>query len=682
MRLFRRSLIALGMAAMLPTLVFVAVGIFLFLRAERERVEIEALSRSEIVMTLIDASLRGDAAALSALGSSIYLETRDWREFYPRLQRAASANAHWATIVLYDTVAGKEILDTRRPLSEPRPGSLIEPGLLEALQAANGPIVSGIRRDAEPLCFLFLPVRRDGQLEFVMAVGIRPQLYQDILLAQSTAGSTSAVVDSQGLFIARTLDYASRVATPATKYVREAIHRGTGGAYRGTTYEGVRNYTAFSSSSWSGWSAHIAIASSLIDTPTSWSFIVAAIAGLGSALLGGTLVVLVLRDMSERRRNEEALRQSQKMEAVGQLTGGIAHDFNNLLTAIIGNLDLIRTRVAGQDRVQRLADNALEAARRGAKLASQLLAFSRTQRMQVQPVDLERLISGMSSLLAQSVGPSIQLRIDIAADARAVASDPNQLELAILNLAVNARDAMPKGGVFTIASRLVPPSDSLQKGPCIELLLSDTGVGMSEEVRARAMEPFFTTKPVGQGTGLGLSQVYGIVRESGGSIDISSAPNAGTTVRLTLARAHLVDVATGERVAAVEAVDPPTTPPARILVVDDDPQVRRFLADSLRELKFDVIDCDSGEAALRELGQRPFDLLIADFAMPQMNGAEVARAAQRKQRDLRILIVSGYADSAAIEAVLGSASLLRKPFDVAELLAAVQNTLNSPRPES
>ena len=227
------------------------------------------------------------------------------------------------------------------------------------------------------------------------------------------------------------------------------------GLYSGTTYEGLKNYTAYNVSSMSGWSTHLAVASASIDTPTRWSFVAAGIAALGGLVLGGFLVVLVVRDMAERRRADDMLRQSQKMEAIGQLTGGIAHDFNNLLTAIIGNLDMMRTRVAGNERLQRMADNALEAARKGAKLASQLLAFSRSQRLNVRSVDLAHLLNGMSGLLSQSVGPGVRVDLRIDEDARYAVSDANQLELALLNLAVNARDAMPTGGTLTIIGRLV-----------------------------------------------------------------------------------------------------------------------------------------------------------------------------------------------------------------------------------
>jgi CheY-like chemotaxis protein len=391
--------------------------------------------------------------------------------------------------------------------------------------------------------------------------------------------------------------------------------------------------------------------------------------------------------MAERRKADEALRQSQKMEAVGQLTGGIAHDFNNLLTAIIGNLDMIQTRAAGNERLQRMANNALEAARRGAKLASQLLAFSRTQRLVVRRIDLQQLLNGMSGLLTQSVGPSIQVVVDLHPDARFVVTDGNQLELALLNLAVNSRDAMNGAGTLRITAKRAARVDrSLPSGEYVDICVTDTGSGMSEDVLARAAEPFYTTKPTGQGTGLGLSQVYGVVRESGGALNISSELGKGTTVCMTLRHGS-------------EEFDAPTTRPAarmddpahasvagssvRVLVVDDDRLVRRFMAESLKGMGHDVTDTSDGATALELMDRHRFDLLLVDYAMPGMNGAEVARAAKAKQPKLRILVVSGYADSAALEAAMGSAAQLRKPFDVAELRAAVLEVLvNEPSQET
>lgn len=679
MRFFRRSLVALGVAAMLPTVVFAAISSFYFLRAERQRVETETLARSEILMTLVDARIQRDLAALNVLSSSVYFENHDWAEFYSRVQRVLGANPTWGTIALIDAEREQEIFDLRQPFGPPARLDATQRAMLRTATHTATPLVGGIDGGGQPLTWIYVPVVQDARAKFILAAGIHPQVFQSLLLSFVQAGTIAAIVDRRGHFIARTLDYERRVGKPATQFVRDAIATGKRGLYRGTTYEGLKNYTAFFASHLSGWSAHLAVASSLIDTPTAWSFIVLALAGVGSLLLGGTLVMLVLRDMSERRRAEETLRQSQKMEAVGQLTGGIAHDFNNLLTAIIGNLDMIRTRVVGNERLQRLADNALEGARRGAKLASQLLAFSRTQRMTVGPVDLQQLLNGMSGLLTQSVGPTIEVRVHIAADARYVLSDANQLELALLNLAVNARDAMPGGGVLTISTRRAVDIDrQLPKREYVNVHVADTGAGMTDEIRARAMEPFFTTKPMGQGTGLGLSQVYGVVRESGGAMTVDSKVGRGTTVCLMLPLAAPKIVVAGELHETVRTVPKPRLDEeTRVLVVDDDRLVRRFMTESLRSLRYEVIDVENGAAALEVLDSTRVDLLLVDFAMPGMNGADVALAAQNKQPGLPVLIVSGYSDSAAVEAVVGTARQLRKPFDLAELGAAVADTLKS-----
>lgn len=683
MRFFRRSLITLGVAATLPTVVFIAVGAFYFLRAERARVESDTLGRSEIATMLVDGRLRRDLAALNVLTSSVDLARGNMPEFYSRVRRVMPANRPWRTIALIDAATAQEVFDLRRPLGEPQPLAAMHAQALADIRRNHVPTAGSITSPPEALAWVYAPVINDGELRYVLAAGIEPTAFQELLTAVAEPGTTAAIVDRHGTFVARTLHFETRVGTPATEFVRKAISEGDSGLYPGTTYEGLKNYTAFHTSPWSQWSAHLAVASTAIDAPTRWSFVAAALAASGALLLGGTLVVLMLRDMAERRRAEETLRQSQKMEAVGQLTGGIAHDFNNLLTAVIGNLDLIRSKLHDNERLRRLADNALEAARRGAKLASQLLAFSRSQRMALGPVDLQALLNGMSGLLTQSVGPSIDVRMSLDPDARLIISDANQLELALLNLAVNARDAMPAGGQLVISARRANPVDRhLPKGDYVQLSVTDSGVGMTEEVRARAIEPFFTTKRVGQGTGLGLSQVYAVARESGGSLHIESEPQQGTTVRLILPLAPEGAIAPAPISAEPVAPDPEPAPvkkSANVLVVDDDRLVRRFMTESLRSLGYEVRDADNGTDALTLLDAKRCDLLLADFAMPGMNGAELAKAAQLKQPGLPVLIVSGYADSAAVEAVPGIARQLRKPFDRTELGAAVAEVLQSPR---
>lgn len=677
MRFFRRSLIALGLSATLPAVVFAAVAAFYLLRMERDRVEAATLARAELLTALVEARVQRDLAALEVLTNSSSLQSEDQASFRRRALGVLQSNPDWQRLRLLDIKQRATRLalpegDSSIPLSQAQWAMAEKAASDRALQAGS------VERSETPVVWHYAPVVTESEVRYVLALAVSTDVFQNLLVEYAPQTSTTAIVDRDALFIARSLNYEERVGLPATRFVGAAVARANRGFYPGETYEGLKNYSAYDTSERFGWSVHIAVPSSLIDTPTAWSFAIAGLAGLGAIVLAGFLVLLVLRDMAERRRADDALRQSQKMEAVGQLTGGIAHDFNNLLTAIIGNLDMIHTRAAGNERMQRMASNALEAARRGAKLASQLLAFSRTQRLVVRRIDLQQLINGMSGLLTQSVGPSVKVEIDIDPEARYVVSDANQLELALLNLAVNSRDAMNGAGVLKIESRPATDVDrTLPRGEYVDVCVSDTGAGMTDEVCGRAIEPFFTTKPTGAGTGLGLSQVYGVVRESGGSLSLQSEVGRGTTVKMTLRRGSPEEIpATRPTRIAIEApADEEATSGADILVVDDDRLVRRFMVESLRSMGHQVKDAAEGTSALSLLGQHRFDLLLVDYAMPGMNGAEVARAALEKQPHIKVLVVSGYADSAALAAAIGSASQLRKPFDLAELRAAVTQIL-------
>jgi signal transduction histidine kinase/CheY-like chemotaxis protein len=386
------------------------------------------------------------------------------------------------------------------------------------------------------------------------------------------------------------------------------------------------------------------------------------------------------REIVERERAEAALVQAQKMDAVGQLTGGIAHDFNNLLAVVIGNLDMIGRRSDDQ-RTRRMAANALQAAERGAKVTGQLLAFSRTQRLEVRPTELGRLLRGLTDLVRQTIGPGIELRLDVEAADGPVLADPNQLELAILNLAINARDAMPDGGALVISARAAAVTDDadLADGDYVELSVTDTGAGMTADVIERAFDPFFTTKDVGRGTGLGLSMVYGLARQSGGVARIRSRIGEGTTVSMFLPRT-LEPVAEPADPARGKTASTPVR--ATVLVVDDEPEVRRVLAETLEELGHEVALAANGKEGLAALEARSFDLLMLDFAMPGMNGAEVAEAARQLRADQRIAFVTGYADTDAIEAAAGDAPILRKPFRSSDVAWVIETALRGHGPAS
>jgi CheY-like chemotaxis protein/two-component sensor histidine kinase len=360
------------------------------------------------------------------------------------------------------------------------------------------------------------------------------------------------------------------------------------------------------------------------------------------------------------------------MEAIGRLTGGLAHDFNNLLTAVIGNLDLIRAR-APDARTLRLADNAAKAAERGSKLTAQLLAFSRTQRLAVRPTDVNAVVEGMRDLLTQSLGPSVTMEMKLDPTISLAMAVDNQIELAVLNLAINARDAMAEAGSVTVSTggvTLTNDDDGLPPGAYITLRVTDDGAGMAPEIITRAFDPFFTTKPPGQGTGLGLAQVYGVARQCGGDARIHSEPGKGTTVTLWLRCA-----AEARTAAEQDSAHPVATPKAgKVLLIDDDPDVRNTVRELLTEMGYDVQTANSGRAGLDMLDSAQPDLVIVDFAMPEMNGAEVARIIHRSRPALPILFVSGHADTVALQDAVGNAPLLRKPFRPSDLATAMEET--------
>jgi len=382
-------------------------------------------------------------------------------------------------------------------------------------------------------------------------------------------------------------------------------------------------------------------------------------------------------EVAQRAKAEAALRQSQKMEAVGQLTGGIAHDFNNMLTGVIGSLDIMRRRIASNrlEDLDRFMDAAQASASRAAALTQRLLAFSRRQSLDPRPTDINSLAASLNELIRGSVDERVSLRFALDPDLPRAIVDVNQLESALLNLAINARDAMPDGGEMTIGTRAVHlDAGAAQRlgvapGAYVTISVSDSGVGMAPDLVDKVFDPFFTTKPLGQGTGLGLSMVYGFARQSGGHVRIDSHPGAGTTVEVLLP-------ATEDEVAD-EASAPDAAPHGdgqRVLVVEDDPAVRLLVREVLEELGYLPVEAAEPHAAIPILASpMPFDLLISDVGLPGMNGRELAEIARSHRPHLPILFITGYAENATIRAdFLGAKmSMVAKPFRLEELAAKI-----------
>ena len=396
-----------------------------------------------------------------------------------------------------------------------------------------------------------------------------------------------------------------------------------------------------------------------------------------------------VRDLTARQKIENELRQSQKMEAVGQLTGGVAHDFNNILTAIIANLELLYPALTDPDQ-RELALEAQGAAQDGAKLAAQLLAFGRRQPLNPKPTDVGPLVANFAELLRRTLGEAIELKILVGGSSHLTVVDTTQLQNALLNLAINARDAMPRGGRLTIEITHVRLDTDyalmypdIRTGRYVLITVTDTGSGMSEEVRRRAFEPFFTTKATGAGTGLGLSMVYGFVKQSGGQIQLYSEVGRGTSVRVYL---PVSDVAAADGVpTAFEAreADMPQGSET-ILLVEDDPRLLRVLSRRLRSLGYEVVEAESGAAALVQLTARPdVAMIFTDMVMPGgMTGYELARAALDIKPGLKILFTSGYAEPGIARLGLTAGAWLKKPYTADELAEKIRAVLHDHPPAS
>ncbi len=388
-----------------------------------------------------------------------------------------------------------------------------------------------------------------------------------------------------------------------------------------------------------------------------------------------------IADVTVEKRAEAQLRQAQKIEAIGQLTSGVAHDFNNLLTVIIGSIELLERRIApGDGRASRMLTAARSAAERGARLTGQLLAFARKQRLVPKPVDVGRIVAGMGGLLRSTIDSTIRIETVAAEVIWPALADPTQLELVVLNLAINARDAMPRGGIITIETGnacLGPPErpEEPHAGEYVMIAVADTGTGIPAEIRDRIFEPFFTTKEVGRGSGLGLPQVLGLSQQLGGGVRVRTVPGGGTRMEVYLPRAVETPAAPDTaRESGVEAHAPQLPTGLSLMLVDDDASVRAITAEMLREAGHDVIEADSAAAALERLardGER-IGVMVVDFAMPGMNGMELARLARRSRPGQPVVLVTGYADMAALHDVgQADGEIIQKPYHVTELLAAI-----------
>ncbi len=517
----RRTATLLAVVGLAPLIVFAATLGGEQLRRSGEETVAERRVVARETNARIDGVLLTSQSALAELAGSRALAAGDWTEMGRRARETAE-KAGWRNLHVTDVDSGRQVWEMRRGRASGPAAPSVVAYLANPANARPVGDIAGGPPDC-PCIPIHQPVHENGVLRYILTAEVGHAPFQHMLEAATQAPEVGAIVDRRGHFIARTVEPEKRLGKPASQYVRAAIASGRSGVYEGVTLEGLRNRSVFETSSLSGFSTHLAM-------PAAWFGLLGAGSlglTLGASLLALAVaavgVWLAVREQQRWRRGEQQRLQAQKMEAVGLFASGVAHDFNNLLTVILGNL----RRVATPDpAIARRIDHATQAAEKGAALVAQLMAFARDKPLSLEPVDVADTVIGLKPLLETTVGSAVGLKVAATEGVPAARTSKAMLEIALINLASNARDAMPQGGEVTIAVSQVEGM--------VELVVSDTGHGMSSDVAARALEPFFTSKAAGKGTGLGLAQVHRLVLDSHGAISIESAPGAGTTVRIRL----------------------------------------------------------------------------------------------------------------------------------------------------
>jgi signal transduction histidine kinase len=649
-------------AALIPFLIFGGVSAYRSLEAEHAQAETQAVDDARLLSAITDQELSKTLDEVQTLADS---PTLDHPGAYPGFAELAARTLAdhplWRDVILIDPKTNTRVFESPGPL---RP-QLQAPSLLEAERTLK-PAIGDIRKREVWGIPVRAPVIRDGKLVYVATVVIRPERIQNLINALHTPPNwIVSIVNQNGHVIARSRLVDRYLGAPANEPALEARARGGGGLYSGFTLEHTPTISAYWVSRQTGWSVHIGIPRAEFESRLRRSGLVLALMLAASVVLGGFFLVLFLRELETRRAQAAALEQAARLEALGRLTGGVAHDFNNLLTVIQGNVAILRRKLKEPVAEPHL-DAIRQAGEQAVKLIRQLLVFARGGVSQTAAVDLEAAVEASLLAVRQVVGAQVAVTARRSGGPALAQADPIQLEAAILNLAANARDAMPAGGTLEFATRL--------DGGFVELSVSDTGQGVPPEILPRVFDPFFTTKAVGKGTGLGLAQVYGMARSAGGAARIESAVGRGTTVILRLPRAE------GEPERATPGPDPAhgEVRGPRILLVDDDARVRETLASYLRGSGLHVREARDAAEALAVLGAERFDALVSDIVMPgEMDGLALAKAAKRHDPELPVLLVSGFGASVDDAAAAGF-TVLAKPVDLADLeqrLRAVSRAL-------
>jgi signal transduction histidine kinase/CheY-like chemotaxis protein len=664
-----RSVLLLALAAILPICAFAVVLAVVSWRQERAAVADDALDRVRALSLLVDRELTAQLEIVKMLAQLPPAEAGDLAAIDAALRRLQQTQPLWLTALVVEP-NGMIVVDTHNPV----PARAVDMTSVTELVERKEALIGNVRRGTREARNLGLPIRapvmRDGQVVYAMTVVIRPETIGTILADSGIPRAwLGGVMDRAGQVVARSRGPTDLLGGRASDASIAAVARGGEGFYQGRSLEGIDVVTAYHVSPATGWSVHIGIPVEIYEAPIRrWMWLLVGGAA-GALLMGGLLASLVAREMSARREEAVLRERGRRMESLGRLTGGIAHDFNNLLTAILGGVQMLRRRNATPETVAYI-DAIERAAERGAEITRDMLMFVRGGGEQLQPIDVNERIRASLGILRQSLGAGILVDLDLAPELPAVTANPIQFDLALLNIGSNASDAMDGRGILHIATRLSKEADAQ-----VEIVVTDTGRGIREEDLPYVFEPFFTTKAAAHGAGLGLAQVYGFTRQSGGTAEIASQRGQGTTVTMRLPAAQVPTEARGN--ATSDERSTKTGIRAQTLLVDDNADVRATIAEYLRDVGFEVEEAQDAADALTRFGGRRFDVVVSDIIMPgRMNGIALAQELRRRQPDLPVILISGYSESTS-DAIAEGWTVLAKPYSFDRLEAAIDAALRT-----
>lgn len=670
----RRSIGLLIISGLLPTIALGGAFGVLLLRAQHEEVRTGAETAARFTAALASAKLRDGMAAVDMITQSPAFDgPLDAARFRTLALRIRTSQSAWRILSVADA-SGRRLIDVPVPIGGTPGGPVVDKASLDQAVASRRPIVGNVMRGPRG-GFAFAiraPVIRMGQVRYVVSAIVATDAVSPLLRFRALPpGWRAGVVDGAGNIVASSGANSTVIGQRVS--VSGLRSRNGNGL---TFYEFKRRDGSDAVGTWApiegtNWSASISAPASAFSEPVRHALILLAFAGLACLLLLALLVRLLSRELAQYRAREIAEIQSQRMEALGRLTGGVAHDFNNLLTPILGGLDLVRRRVGDDPRLLRQVDAAIASADRARALVSRLLSFARRQTLSQTDIDLGQMLDELRELLGQAAGATNRIEIEVLPGVPIIHADRTQLELAILNLAINARDAMPDGGRIRVTASAVTigQDQELPPGRYAAVAVADEGIGMDQETLRRAIDPFFTTKAADKGTGLGLSMVHGFAAQSGGALRIESKPGEGTIATILLPAGAR---ATPSREQAAAAV---SSGAGRLLLVDDEDAVRAATAAMLIDAGHTPIEASSVDEALRLLrDRRDVDAVLTDYVMPGRSGADLIRELRRDRPDMPVLLITGFADAA--HDIPSDVPRLAKPYRGAELVEAVNRLLS------